>query len=141
MSRSNDDRKSYISPDGWFSLSYPNNWRAEIEDDCTSLYKEYDGVGALQISAYCSESRPSARESLVEYMDDESIPGEIVTNRLANGREVAKTEFESEESFTRLWFISEDFYLLFVTYICNADYKNVELDEVETIIRSIRIAR
>jgi hypothetical protein len=129
--------KTYISPEAWFSLSYPDDWEFENEENCTSFSKR-NGVGALQLSAYMADSTQSARENLLEYIADEGIEAEVTSTSITN-IEVATAEFSNRGFHTRLWFISSGLCLVLVTYISDPQYKEVEREDVDLILNSINL--
>ncbi len=140
MSQNHDVVVTYVSPNNWYVLTYPETWEVEDDEDCTTFVKRYAGVGALQISAYETDVPQSALENLLEYFKDERIRAEIETNITDEGQQSATGSFEKKGSFTRVWFITKGSLLLFVTYNCDPQSKTLDADDVDTILSSLRIA-
>ncbi len=139
MNRNPDNLNSYISRSGWYSLAYPEHWQVDEEDECTTIYKLDDGVGALQISAFETDIPQSARESLLEYLKDENIEAEIQSKTVGK-RNFATCSYIVDDSYSKLWFITTVNFLLFITYTCDVTTVGTEREEIDKIIQSLQIA-
>ena len=140
MSSNGKTDLTYLSPDGWFSLAYPSTWEFDNEENCTSFFKQYEGVGALQISAYQADTDQHAYDILTEYLRDNGIGAGTTLEHSNERQEAAAAEFENATSFTRIWIITRGFYLVFVTYVCEPSSREVEISEVREIVRSKQVA-
>lgn len=138
MNQNRNGQPIYISPDGWFSLAFPEDWEFEENADCTTFWRGFDGIGALQISAYKSARPESAVENLAEYLTEEKVDVPV-TDSLIDDQQVAMAQFTTEDSFTRVLFITKGTYVVFVTYLCDLASTTIEASEVESIIKSIRL--
>lgn len=134
------DILNYISPDGWYSLAFPNTWAYEVENDCTTFYKSDNGVGALQISAYETDIPQSPKENLIEYLEGKDINVKLEESVLRNDQQMAEAVIENGDSYTRVLFISKGNYLLFITYLCDTSDKTIEQEDVNTVLASIELA-
>ena len=113
-------------------------WEVEEDEACTAFVRSYDGSGALQISAYQADVPQWATDNLREYLDEQGTAAEIETT-IVDGQEFACSSYERDGWLTTLWFICKSNYLLFVTYHGDPAAENLELDDVEAIIQSVRI--
>ena len=128
-----------MSPDGWYCLDCPDGWVSEIDDVCTSFFRE-DGIGAFQISAYETESRESAAKNLQEYLDSEGIEAAIEQSAPSDGFESASTVFVQDDSVNKVWMFASDRRFVFVTYVKEIeDRADKEEAEVEQMIRSLKL--
>jgi hypothetical protein len=51
--------KEYMSPRGWYRLSFPNNWTLGVEDEKNViLYEPGSGIGTLRVTAIRPEGAP-----------------------------------------------------------------------------------
>lgn len=139
MNHKVSDLLKYTSPSGWFSFYYTEAWEIEVSENCTTLYKGNGGVGALQISAYETETPQSAHDSLIEYLSDEGIEAAIKTQIVNQGQQIAHCSYEENDSYTKIWFITRGIYLLFMTYNCELSSKALEIEEVDTIVESLQV--
>jgi len=137
MSRNRKDLRTYISPQGWFSLAYPETWEFEVDEDCTTFYRTSTGEGALQISAYETDEPQSATANLEEYLQSEGIETRISSSVVNDGREIASCKYTARGLFTRVWVITCDNSLIFATYNSDAEASVAEQQEVDTIIESL----
>jgi hypothetical protein len=129
----------YVSPSKWYSLQYPINWSIEEDGNCTTFYKK-SGVGALQISSYDTGSLQSAKDNLVEYLGDEEIEDEVkISFHNSRGKEIAFCTYSKENDFFKVWIITKNEILLFATYNCEIHLKDVEIAEVDNIIKALDI--
>jgi hypothetical protein len=135
---SQNPKYNFVSPNGWYSLTYPETWKFEIEDDCTTFYKKVDGIGALQISAYETDVPQSAKINLREYLDDENIGAKIKNYFTESGQEIAFCSYRHNSLFTEVWLATKGNHLLFITYNRDLSSRKEEKD-VSAIIQSLQI--
>jgi Domain of unknown function (DUF3805) len=132
--------KSYISKNKWYSIEYPVDWSIDDDDDCVSFYKEPDGVGALQVSAYETNTFENAKASIIEHLNEQEITNHTdILEFQVDGNSFASSTFTQGNDFQQLWIITKGTKLILVTYICESDDMNIEKDERMSIIETIRI--
>lgn len=130
--------KTFLSPKAWYSLIYPDTWLYEIDDVCTTFFRE-DGVGAFQISAYETESRESAAVNLREYLDSKGIEAVIEQYAPSNGSEQVSSNFVLDGSLNKVWMFASDGHFVFMTYIRGVlDSATDEEEDVERMVLSFR---
>ena len=100
----------------------------------TSFLNARSKIAAMQM-----RTTTSTNDVLIEYLQDHGIDA-IATVEQLREQEVATAEFETETSFTKLWFITRGLYVVFITYNCDPLMKDVEISEVREIVR-IRTSR
>lgn len=133
------DVLKFVSPDSLYSLALPKSWRSEMDSDCITFYSSVDGNGALQISAYQTDSPQSPVDCLNEYLADEKINARIF-HRKGNGRAtVAGSSFERKGLLTELWMITNGDVFLFVTYNRASNRDKTACLVIDRIIRSIEL--
>ena len=131
----------YKSPIGLYSLSFPENWKVEENQEFVTFSEPQNGVGALQISSYSTPEKQSSEELLLDYLSENGVvldQSRIITKSLF-GANVAHFEFIDLTWYRRVWFICRENYLLFVTYNCKIQSQNFERAQIERIIGSIRV--
>ncbi|HOR28546.1 MAG TPA: hypothetical protein PLG73_11045 [Candidatus Sumerlaeota bacterium] len=64
-----NERPTRLMIDGWCSLAVPTGWAWNQEEGITSVYREAEPQGALNISLYFrrGQGQPPSRPELVEY--------------------------------------------------------------------------
>ena len=131
----------FVSPSGWYSLDYPDGWYFEIDDICTSFFRAPDGVGALQISTYETESRECAVDNLKEYLNGKGIDSVIEPTTLSDGTECASSVFDEDGSLNKVWMMACDRRFVFITYLRDATEAGGREDaEIEELLRSFKIS-
>ncbi|MGB7068404.1 MAG: DUF3805 domain-containing protein [Pyrinomonadaceae bacterium] len=139
MSLNIDLTMSYVSPSGRYTLNYPNRWEVESDEDCVTFSKIRNGVGALQISAYETDIPRSAEDSLREHFEDEKVVAEISAQIADDSSQTATGYYEKEGLYSKVWFVTNDNCLLFITYNCDSKSKTIETEDVNSIVESVRL--
>ena len=138
-----------FSKPGWYELLFPDQWEVDDEESPVAFWQP-DGAGALQITAEQLPHRKSKDrmdcffalgaflKSVGHEIDDSS------TNRFSrDGFEGVSTEYLAEggeeELFWRVWFMTNQDVLLFLTYASRKDEQNLEREAVDSIVDSIRM--
>ena len=131
----------YVSPSGWYKLQYPAVWEHDDENDMVAFYEPKHGVGTVQISAYSVEKSENAspRTLLLEYLGQHNI--EVVDENIALKTQcdkiIAQCEYISDRRYWAIWVIRKFKKMLFVTYNCNEEEKDIERSDVERLVNSI----
>ncbi len=134
-----------------FTVQAPDNWydvTAELEGESPPLTVAPEmGLGALQFSiAALPSERPQAtvdelRKLLKEFAKGHDLGSPLNIAAIDSPRPQLAANFTWNDDFLRVWYISDNGQLAFLTYTCekNAAFAQ-ELDEAEQIIRSLRFA-
>jgi Domain of unknown function (DUF3805) len=131
---------SYISKNKWYSIDYPMNWIIDDDDDCVAFYKESDGVGALQVSAFETDTFENAKISVIEYLNEQEITDYTdVLEFQIDDNSFASSTFIQGNDFQQVWVITKKNKLVLVTYICENDDMYEEKDERLSIVETIRV--
>lgn len=120
----------------FWKIDYPADWVVEKHPECVSFYAE-DGFGALQFSAYLKDEKVT-KADLDELINDE-IPRETQINdiELETFTGIA-AEFEYENHFWRTWILRKNKLLLYVTYNCEFEDRQIEREIVNQIVNSLK---
>jgi hypothetical protein len=134
---------------GWYELSLPDQWEVDEEDSPVAIWQP-DGAGALQITAEQLPHHKSGDEmdcflalraflSSVGHELDESSARRFSRD----GMQGASTEYigdgGEEDVFWRVWFLTNQETLLFLTYACRKEDQDAERRPVDEIIDSLRL--
>jgi hypothetical protein len=135
---------------GWkkfFSITLPNGWSNETDEDLISVFKEDDGVGALQISfALRSElNEPSSREAMElakQFAEQQGweVPESSIVSRvigLAPASELSLID-SSTARFWRVWHLVSLKRVALVTYSCDLEEAEVEKQACDAMMESFR---
>lgn len=117
--------------DTW-SVDLPNHWQVEETEECVAIY-DPNGVGAFQISSYFKEAGDVTKEDLLEFAEVGSP--EMTDLPFLNG--IYKKTIDGGDSLF-IWWLAGANHLIYATYTCNTEDENVELQEREEIIHSLR---
>jgi hypothetical protein len=133
---------------GWCSLEIPEGWVHEDRPDIVSIFREPDGVGALQLS-FAKRTRPQpptpeaaaaiARSFAAQRgwgLRDEAIRLTVVEG--APCAEFDHLESNGEGTYWQVWHLLDSTRLAFVTYVCEPEDASVEQSERNAIVTSLR---
>jgi hypothetical protein len=132
-----------------FSVELPPGWgdiTADVEtDDPPATVARDDGVGALQFSVGLYESGPRPKgdvAELEELLDDFAESRGWTSPRDAirelSPRPLVGATFRWDTDIARVWYVSEQGNIAFITYTCEASRLEArELAEAELIVRSL----
>ena len=134
-------QKIYRSRAGWYAIEYPEGWTVEETQDLVTLYKADTGCGALQISAFRTPGEQDTRQVVLEYLSDKGLPdnGASIITSQEGPKQVSTHNYVENDWYRQIWVISQDKYLLFVTYNCKSADKDKELAEVFHMVSSVTI--
>lgn len=120
----------------FWKINYPTEWVVEKHPECVSFYAE-DGFGALQFSAHLKDEKVT-KADLDELINDE-IPKETQINdiELEEFTGIA-AEFQYENHFWRTWILRKNKLLLYVTYNCEFEDRQIEREIVNQIVNSLK---
>jgi hypothetical protein len=115
-------------------LTAPDNWQIETEKNVTSLFDPNNGVGALQFSLYQVPNINSIDliEELKQYMADKY---DDVNVNLVDS--YAYSDVTDKDKYWRYWLLKAGGIVIFASYNCAENDKNIETFAVDTIIKSI----
>lgn len=114
--------QSYMSPQGWYSLLYPEYWEMEVIEGVPTFY-DPQGAGAVVVSAF--ENRMGSynpRVEMVNFLSHHKIKykeDSITSYKNKQGSIIQTCEFISKDRFWFVHMMSFKDKLLILTY--NAD--------------------
>ncbi|MCZ2391526.1 MAG: DUF3805 domain-containing protein [Acidobacteria bacterium] len=126
-------------PASWFSLRYPVTWSLSEGTECTSLFDETNGSGALQISAYETDSNIDAVEALSEYLREEAVSYPDTCSSTVNGASMAIASYSKENFCTNVWVLSKECRLLLITYAREEGSDSEERALVKQILATLHL--
>ena len=137
-----------VTIDPAFSLSLPEGWVAEPdEEEGVSVYAP-EGAGLLHLVAFpaSEEHAPDPAEELYAFLEEQGIEieeDEVEDLDLAGGAELALCEYlaeEEEEDETTYWLVGvamSPATLVFVSYSCPAGEEEKERAAIREILGSL----
>ncbi len=127
----------------WYSFDKPKKWKVENEDGVLLLFNEFDGYGALNISSYeittdyvfhmdveLRDFVASVVEGSIDFISDEAI---------MRTKDTVATELSIKNTYWKFWLIYEKCKALFISYNCDIEDREIEQQEISSIIKSIQI--
>ncbi len=115
-------------------LTAPDNWEIETDENIVSLFNTDNGVGALQFSFYQVGDIDSIdlKKELFEYLSDKY---ENITVTLVNS--CAYSNVTSGNRHWKYWLLKKKKEVIFISYNCNENDRNLEGQIVDNIVKSI----
>ncbi len=131
---------------GWFRLTIPEGWEVAEGEDPVAICRP-DGVGALQVTAQAQRPlRPGERLDpfmmLRAYLRGIGVDmGGIRASRFfERDLEVAACEYVAEDgAFWRLWMATKNEVLVFLTYNCPAEDRDLERGAVDAMVATLDV--
>jgi hypothetical protein len=131
-------------------LSLPKEWVDSSDDagnsDCLLTLTRPDGVGAFQISfaQYVSGRLPNIklddlRDLLSKFAAIRRLGPE--QGSAVGGHDVViwcRTDYHQDDDFVRVWYISNSKSVILATYVCNWQYKDIEIRDCDLIVESVK---
>ncbi len=119
--------------------------------DTISIFREHDGVGAIQLSFAERTSRklPSPEEVIAiakKYATQREwrVPDDAVRLTEIDGSPCAVFEYVQsgdESSYWQVWHILDSTRLVFITYVCDSNESTAELSERNAVVASLKWSR
>lgn len=133
---------------GWCSLEIPEGWTYEDRLDLVSIFREEDGVGALQLSfARRERPEPPTSDTAIALAQAYAVQrGWRVLDKamrviVVDGCpcvEFDHVQANGENTYWQVWHILDHSRLAFVTYVCEPEDARVEQSERHAIVESFR---
>ena len=135
---------------GWYRLNLPDGWEADEEEEgVVGIYKP-EGAGALQVSAQTPRPLPPGgkidvflmlraflKQTGVDFVEEAAV------RRTERGLDWASYEYIGDSGegqlLIRSWMATNHDLLVFMTYACREEDKEVERATVDGIISSLEI--
>lgn len=131
--------------EGWFSVTMPENWNYDIDEDILNIYSIDNAKGTIQVSFFhrkeLEESlRKTAEKHLNRFVTQHNIKIEINTRKVIEAPcyTVANTSGEYDGEFIKVWTVVNEQKMLLITYI--SPKKTRELSTAENIVYSINFS-
>jgi hypothetical protein len=128
-----------LAPDEWEDVT--DQVREELRDDTPYTLARTDGVGALQFSLalFAGGRRPEPTfELLTEMLLEAAAKYGAAPQGLHRIHHdnllIAWTDFHTEGSFVRMWYLSDHLNFAKVTYVCTEQDRGRELEEAHRIV-------
>lgn len=119
------------SHDSW-SIELPQNWQVEEETEMVAFFHE-DGVGNFEVSTFFADQEEITIDDILEFAEVDDA--DQVTFEYLSG--IHKVEVEEDESVYQ-WWLSISNQMVYATYVCPVGSEDIESEEREAMIRSLR---
>ena len=109
----------YVSPQGWYSLKYPEYWEMEVIENIPTFY-DPEGAGAVVITAFENKvGNYDPKIEIIRFLSHHGIKYEedkiaILTNK--QGSVIQTCEFISKDRYWFVYMMSFKDKLLILTY-------------------------
>ena len=131
-------------PLGWFTLQVPDGWDMEAED-CVTTLRSPRGIGTVWLSgARHVRGRQASfggADFLARFLRSLGLTVEesAIALRPGAGCRVYSYEQSAGQADWRFWSVTDDETALLISYTCEVRHRGAEDDEVDGIIRSVRL--
>ena len=132
--------ESTISLNNIYEIKLPKGYLINVDKEITTIYNEENGKGAISITTY---------KIPIEFFFDinvelrdfaNSIDKNLNTqNLLLTVNQYAYSEFITEHKFWKIFVFFKNQNAVFMTYNCEIEHKNYEMNEVNNIAESLKI--
>ena len=125
-----------------FQIEIPAGWERSIENSpgndrgsVVSL-RHPDGAGILKIGSY--DALPVVSEDILRNMTNLESTTPLTWQNWGDYSGYQYSYVESK-SYYRQWWLANERTIIFVTYQCDSESKDIETEEIDKIIRSIAV--
>jgi hypothetical protein len=120
----------------YWRINYPASWDVEQFENGISFFDDKEGVGSLQISGYLKDEKVTSKD-IDELFEDETPGNSELKKRKIGIFEGYSTEYNYEDQFWRMWFLTKDKLLLCITYNCELEDREIEKEIINQIISTL----
>lgn len=120
----------------WWSISLPDEWIAEHDEDAIIIYDE-DDVGTIQITDLKREEGEASQQDLLELAQELIEQGVKYTSASMGDFVGIRFEYEEDGVFVIEWFLRCEDLVLLVSYDCDLDNKAMDVGMVEDILDTL----
>lgn len=131
-------------PLGWFTLQIPEGWSQETED-CVTQVRGPAGVGTLFLSggrhAGGRQAGFGGAAFLARFLRSLGLGVEdaAIASFEGPGCRIYRYERRGPEALWRYWSVTDDETALLISYTCALADAEREVDDVEGVVRSVRL--
>ncbi|SFE45604.1 protein of unknown function [Chitinophaga sp. CF118] len=134
----------YISNSNFYSLNVPDTYEIQEDDGVVGIYDEENGVGAINISSYqIPETYDFKMEAeLMDFIATNSDYNSLVklVNTEIRDNTYGKSEFTTDgKDYWKYWLKFKNLKVIYITYNCDYDKKEIERNLIDKIVASIEI--
>ena len=120
----------------WWCLELPDEWSAEMEDDCVTI-ADCDGVGEIDITvvrkAY-SHVDDSDLAQFAEQLVEQGIASRAVEVGVTRG---LLFEYQDDEGDWREWYLARGPLLIYITYHTDTEHSGLDNAIVDEILATL----
>jgi len=122
-----------------FTVLLPDGWEGLERAETCTFFRAEDGVGAVTVSVLSSPMgvHPTPAHVLSEMAGDAALPCSLIP--VGSAAEWACGERRTKGVLWRYWVSTPDRTIVLVSYNCRAIYEGVEDDDVQEIVRTLRV--
>jgi hypothetical protein len=135
---------------GWFRLTLPEGWEADEDETPVAIYHP-DGAGALQVTAETPRPLPPGGRidvflMLRAFLKQTGVDFDETLARRSTERgldhafyEYSADSAEEGETLWRSWMVTNHDILVFLTYACREEDRDLERAAVDGIVASLEL--
>lgn len=119
-----------------WTLTCPEHWTLEQEEDSAVCYDSEAGVGTLVITAFCREDADFDDRALADLAAEAPREAQRLPCQLGELHGLMLS-YHADGSAWREWYLAQGSCAFFVSYDCPEEYEGEEDEEVATILASL----
>lgn len=121
-----------------WEIELADGWEVQSVDECVTICHP-DGVGALQVSGYTKRTTGEVtRGDLLAATKLDAVVQEHLGEQTWGEFRGFQLVYGQGPHFWRKWWLSNENVLLFVTYNCDRKHEDLELQDVNQMVGSLR---
>ena len=128
--------KEIYTTENW-KLELAENWEGELDEDIHLLYHP-DGVGCIQISGYLKEDNKITRNEIIELTDLDKEEQAYLKEYETGNFHGVQFVYSEGDIFWRKYWLANDNLLLFITYNCELNDKEIEVKVIKEMLKTLK---
>ncbi len=120
----------------WWCLELPDEWSAEMEDDCVTI-SDCDGVGEIDITVVKKADGEVNDNDLKDFAEDlieQGLQGQLVEVGAAEGLYFF---YDDSDGAWREWYLGAGSLLIYITYNTLMEHKSLDDAIVDEILDTL----
>ncbi len=120
----------------WWSIGVPPEWWAEHEED-SIVIGDRDDVGSIEITTLCRDEGAFDKAEIEEIARNNGEPGWSWQSVSLGAFSGVACNYEEDEDAMREWYLANGAVLLFVTYSCHLENRDLDEAAVTEILQTL----
>ena len=120
-----------------WSIELLPNWTASTDGNIHTIERD-EGNGALQISVFTKKRHTITEAELLDDSELKTFPRHAIAKHQWGDFHGFQVVFSADARFWRKWWLTDGNAFMFVTYNCDLESKDRELQDMNTMLSSLK---